>query len=166
MNLPFHKQYNTYTCGPACLQMVFEYYGIKRSQHDLAKALKTEENGTEHDAMISVPTHAGLFCYVNNNSSVEEIEHFLSLGIPIIVHFIEPTDEEAHYAVIKRIRTSFLFKRKKIILNDPWNGEDFKLSRKEFEKRWHDEKNIYKNWILALSDKDFQLGKQYVPKSR
>lgn len=82
-------------------------------------------------------------------------------GIPVIVDYTEPTSNEGHYAVV------IGFNKKRIILNDPWNGKDFSLPYKEFERRWIDHNGRWSNrWYLVLSKKEFSTGRQYFPKKR
>ncbi len=161
MKVPFRIQTTNYTCGPAVLQMVFEYFGLKVTQKELIETMQpTPESGTPHDRMISAATSHGFFCYVNNESDLSEVKFFLSHKLPVIAHFIEPSYEEGHYAVITAYRN------KTLIFNDPWNGKNSRLSEKEFKERWCDEKSAHKNWIMVLSTEDFHLGKQFLPQEK
>ncbi len=158
MNVPFHEQVTDYTCGPATLQMVFEYLGKPETQKHLARLLKTDPaTGTSHLEMIREAEKGGFYCYVNKGSSLQEIQYFLSRKLPVIVHFIEPSGEEGHYSVITGM------KNRELILDDPWNGKNIKMSMKDFGERWHDERNHSKQWMMVLSNEDFGLGKQYLP---
>ncbi|MEK6873468.1 MAG: cysteine peptidase family C39 domain-containing protein [Nanoarchaeota archaeon] len=159
INLKHFKQDNGYACGPACLEMVFRHFGKKISEAKLTKMAKTKKSGTSHVNMIKVASKEGFYCYVHNHSSINQIKHFIDLNLPVIVNYIEPKSEEGHYAVVVG------YKRNKIILDDPWNGKNFKLSVKEFKKRWYDyhKKHKYSRWILVISKNKFNLGKQYSP---
>ena len=158
IRVPYHEQINAYTCGPASLQMVFEYFQKLESQHALAhKAQSSPEWGTDNSAMIRVATDAGFYVYVNNGSTLHEIKHFVEQGLPVIVNFIEPSDNEAHFAVVVG------FNRKSLLLNDPSNGRKIRMSRKEFLDRWYSMHKIHKKWIMVLSLKDLHFGKQYAP---
>lgn len=159
VNLPYFKQDTDYSCGPAVMQMVFRFYGKVFSEDKLIKKLKTNKDlGTAHQAMIELALAEGFYVYVNNESSLEEIKFFHNKNIPVIVHYLEPESEDGHYAVA--IDTE----EDKVILNDPWNGEKFKISYKDFEKRWRNEKGNNKKWIMVISTEDQNLGKQYLPR--
>ena len=161
MRVPFYWQMNEYTCGPASLQMVFEYFGKHMKQEALAKVLKTnEEVGTTHEKLIQTATNNGFYCYVNNSSTISEIKYFLSRNFPVIVHFIEPEDNDPHYAVVVAYEKPYL------IFNDPWSGREARMSEDRFVRYWHDEKNTHKRWVMVLSQEDLKLGKQYLPKDR
>lgn len=154
--IPFFKQKTSYTCGPTALEMVFSFFGKKLTQSQLAEEGHTNKNfGTSHKDMINTACKEGFFCYVNENSSIEEIKHLLSVKLPVIIDFTE--SGEGHYSVVSGISS------RKIILNDPWEGKNTTLSIKNFTDRWHDNLTKSKGWIMALSKECFKLGKQYFP---
>jgi len=162
LKVPFYKQDSDYTCGPTSLQMVFQFLGKFKSEATLAKEAQTDaEDGTTHAGMIDAARKGGFYCYANNESSVEEIKSFLKNGLPAIVHFNEPSSDTGHYSVIVGAEKG------NFILNDPWNGRNFKIDENDFLKRWYgaEHKNIHKKWIMVLSKDDFNLGKQYLPKN-
>lgn len=158
---PFRYQKNVYTCGPAVLQMVFAYFRKRYSQKLLAHiARTTEEAGTDHSGMIRAATSAGFYSYVNDNSSFHEIAHFLAHGLPVIVNYIGPSDRDGHYAVIVG------FNNRDVILNDPWNGKGFRISKRAFLRNWHDYKNVHKQWIMVIAKDNFAIGKQFLPATK
>lgn len=160
LDVPFFKQDTDHTCGPTALQMLLRYYGVVASEKDLAEMLETtHEAGTRHGKLIEVAGTFGFFCYVNNDSSVEEIRMFLERGVPPLVHFTEPDGEEGHYAVVVGSRAGGL------LLHDPWNGPEFEIGEQEFIGRWRDsqEGSTYRRWLMALAKEDFNIGRQYLP---
>ena len=160
LKVRYYPQDNLYSCGPICLKMVFEFYGKKISKENLSKLTRTKKSGTSHNNMIKVSLKEGFYCYVHNDSSLNQLKHFIDLGLPVIVNFTEPDGNEGHYAVV------IGHNNRKIIMHDPWNGSHFKLKEKDFEKRWYDyhKKHKYTRWLLVLSKDKFNLGKQYGPK--
>ena len=159
MNIPFYKQLTDYNCGPASLQMVFDYFNKHVRQKILQQSLHASgTGGTTHGALIRKATREGFYCYVNNNSTLFEIKHFLSMDLPVIVHFVEPSDNEGHYAVVAGYKKGIL------LFNDPWNGKGFPMPEKAFVRRWHDGDHISKRWIMVLTKENLHLGKQYLPK--
>jgi predicted double-glycine peptidase len=138
--------------------MVFSFFGLFKSEEYLARAAGTNSDiGTEHHNMIAVATREGFYTYVNNNSTLDELKRFVGRGLPVIVDFIEPGDEEPHYAVV------IGFSRGNIILNDPANGEGFTLSEEEFISRWRDTTTHSVRWMMVVSKEDLELGTQYRP---
>lgn len=160
LKVPFYKQDTDYTCGPVALQMVLSFLGYFKSEKYLSKKVNvSHDTGTKHEAMIETARKEGFYCYVNKDSSLDEIKNFLSDGLPVIAHFVEPQAGEEHYAVVIGLEAE------KVILNDPWNGKNFKMAKKEFLSRWHGEQgnHQYDKWILVISTNDFGLGRQYLP---
>lgn len=163
LKIPFYQQDTDHTCGPVALQMALSFLGDFKSEKSLSKEAHTNHDvGTKHNAMIETARKEGFYCYVNNNSSLNEIKRFIISDLPAIIHFAEPQADEEHYAVVVG------FEKREIILNDPWNGKNFKMKKKEFMSRWRGSQgnHQYKKWIMVISKNDFELGKQYFPVSR
>lgn len=157
IKLPYFKQDTNYSCGPAVIQMIFRFYGKVFSEEDLIQRLKTQKDiGTQHQSMIEVARTEGFYVYVNNESSLNEIIFFLNKNIPVIVHYVD--DGVGHYSVVVKVDED------NVVLDDPWNGEKFKINREQFEKIWHNEKGNFKKWIMVVSNEYRHLGKQYLPK--
>jgi len=143
--IPYHKQKRDHYCGPATLQMAFAFFKYRISQSKLAKQAKTNlKTGTSHRGMINAIKINGFQYQTIKGSDFNKISVFLKKHLPIIVNFIEPSHNEGHYAIVVGITKT------KIILNDPWNGNNFVMSRNIFFKRWHDSKNTAKKWMLIL----------------
>lgn len=158
LDVPYFKQDTVYSCGVASLQMVLEFFGVFESEKKLAKEAHTNpENGTTYKWMIDVATKKGFYCYVNNESSLEEIGYFLEQKLPVLVRFIEPSNNEDHYAIITGIQKG------QIIMNDPWNGAGFRMEYHDFVERWHSEGNTSVRWMMVLSKEKIPLGKQFLP---
>lgn len=164
LKIPFFRQNDDFCCGPASLQMAFAFFKKFENQKKLERKAKTSHNGTTHKNMINLALKGGFYCYVNENSNILEIKDIIKSGLPVIVNFIEPSENEGHYAVVSG------FAKSNIVLNDPWNGRNFKMPIQDFEKRWYYifEKHKYPNWLMAISKKDFKIdtssGRKYNPK--
>ncbi len=158
LNVPYFKQDTAYSCGAASLQMAFDFFGFFESESKIAKEAHTEPvAGTKHQGMIDVATSKGFYCYVNNESSLDEIIYFLHLKLPIIVHFIEPSGDEGHYSIVTEVKNDTL------VMNDPWNGKNFHMKVEDFLERWHSEYNSSTRWLMVISKEKISLGKQYLP---
>lgn len=156
--VPFFKQDTDYSCGAAALQMVFGFHHKVVSEKELIKELRSAKDvGTSHSALITRAKQEGFFVYTNNQSSLEEIAFFIKQELPVIVHFIEPSGNEGHYAVVININNDH------ITLNDPWNGEGFIMTRQAFEERWESSDHKNKKWLMIISPHDLGLGYQYHP---
>jgi len=158
--LPYIKQKKDYTCGPATLGMVLSFLGHIKSQARLARAMKTRKTkGTQNWAMINSARKEGFHVYVNEGATLDELKYYLMRGFPVIVNYIEPSEDAGHYSVVLgfgRITGA-------LIMNDPWNGKDFRLPELEFLNRWHSGNRMHKNWLMVVSKTPFMLGKQFAP---
>jgi len=83
-------------------------------------------------------------------ATIDDVVSCLDNGIPVMVNYIEPTDEEGHYAIIHG------YTETEFILHDPWNGENFTLGRSEFENRWYDHQSgeLVSRWLLVVKPQD------------
>jgi len=161
LSIPHFDQNTDYTCGPATLQMVLTFLGKPKSQKRLTRQLKVRQaemklHGTNHKKLIEAALRNKLCVYANENSTIAEIKHFLKLRLPVIVNYIEPDSNEGHYSVI----SGYGFMRRTIIMNDPWNGKNFKLPEKEFFKRWKSGDGSNTRWILVISKKPLSFEKK------
>ncbi len=158
INVPFFKQDTGYSCGPSVVQMILRFYGKILSEEDLIQILHTRKStGTKHGPIIDTIRENGLYVYVNTESTTDELRYFVALGYPAIVHFIEPSSDEGHYAVVVDVGDEH------VVLNDPWNGPQFKMTLIDFASRWKSEDGDFKQWLLTASDTEFPLGRQYLP---
>ena len=107
--------------------MVFDFFDVHLKEKELKKELKTnKKRGTNHEHLIKKALKEGFYCYVHDNSSISQIKHFIEIGLPVIVHYIEPSSNDGHYSVVVGC------KRNKLIMNDPWNGKNYKIKLKTF----------------------------------
>ena len=159
-DVPFHRQKTAYTCGPASLRMAFEYFGECASEEELARLLLTDsEIGTRHNKLIDIAVKRGFYCYVNNESTIFEIQHFISRDLPVIVHFLQnDEDNEGHYALVVGVDDEHL------VFNDPWSGNHLELRGSDFLPLWQDPQGIYKQWLMVVSRDDLKVGRQFLPK--
>jgi predicted double-glycine peptidase len=140
--VPFRRQKQNYTCGPVVLQMVFRYFGSQLKRHDLIQKARTnKEKGTARKAMRDVARREGFHFIAAYDGTLRTLTKYLKQGIPIIVNYIEPEQDDGHYAVVIGRKDDH------IILNDPWHGPHFTLPLQEFTKRW----KARGRWYLIVS---------------
>lgn len=160
LTIPYYAQKKDYTCGPATLEMVFSFLGHVKSQGKLAKSLKVRKSkGTANWQMVNGARKEGFFVYVNDDATIAEIKFFLHQGLPVIANYIEPSENEAHFAVV----IGYGAITGNLILNDPWNGANFRIREKDFVSRWYSDEKKHKRWFMVVSRKPFLLGRQYAP---
>lgn len=139
--LRIKKYKQTVGCGPAVLKMVLEFYGIKKTEKELAKiAGTTEKAGTEIPQLCKTFKHFGLKTQIKVNSTYVDLHQYLKKGIPMVVGWYtrgkkeDPDDimADGHYSVVIGLDKKFIY------LQDPEIGKMRKLERKGFLIVWLD----------------------------
>jgi len=132
-------------CGPATLKAFLACYGLRFTQRQLAhKTGTTKANGTSANGMKRAIGHLGIRYRTKVDARFADIEHALTARKPTIVCYVEPFDEEPHYAIPVWMTKRFIW------LRDSWNSQrrrdkkSFRLTREDFYRRWTNQHR----WIL------------------
>jgi len=143
---PFQETLFKSMCGPASLKMVFDYYGIEKSEEEIAKMCNVDENlGTDDKTLKRVAEELGFNVEIKNESSFEEIQEWLNKKTPVIVNWftrgrIDYDDSQVpdgHYSVVVGLDEEFIY------LQDPEIGKLRKIEKSDFMKVWFDFKGKY-----------------------
>ncbi len=142
--IPFHKQETRWTCSAAAMRMALEACGIRKSEKQVVRLLKTNKiRGTWHENFPKVAEKYKLNYVVKRNSNIGDLKKFLKEKYFIIVNYYYPPQSVDHYSVIKSIDS------KHIYFLDPWYGKNHKYAISEFRKLWHDTEKE-KCWLIAI----------------
>ncbi len=119
-------------CGPASLKMVLEFYGIKKSEKELAKLSgATKQHAVGAKGILDAAKKLGLKAFVKDFSTLSDIKKYvLKKKIPVIVDWF--AGQDGHYSVVVHID------RKNIWLQDPEIGKIRKLDLETFKRVWFD----------------------------
>jgi ABC-type bacteriocin/lantibiotic exporter with double-glycine peptidase domain len=118
-------------CGPACLKMVFHYYGVEATEAAVAKAGNAKRaHGVGLEGMKKAAAHFGFTLRSHDHASFSDIQKLLKKGIPPIVDWFSDTD--GHYSVVVGLDA------KNIYLQDPEWGKLRSLDRQTFFRCWFD----------------------------
>lgn len=143
---PFQETLNAGMCGPASLKIVLSYYGVDKSEKELAKLCGTDEDlGTDDKAIEKAAKSLGFKVKIKNNSSFKDIEKWLDKDVPVIVNWFtrgrtDYTDTDVcdgHYSVVCGIDN------KNIYLQDPETGGMRELDKEDFMTVWFDFTGMY-----------------------
>lgn len=140
IHVPAFEQSNTSTCGPACLRMVLAYYGLEKTEKELAERCKhTFEKGCKTEDMKWAAESYGFSATVKSYASFEEIQECVNQRVPVIVDWftggVNPGMSDTpngHSSVVVGLD------EEKIHLLDPENGEIRHLTREAFLRCWFD----------------------------
>lgn len=121
--------------------IVLDYYGIQKTESELAEMLGIDERlGTDAVAIKRVAEDYGLKAEIRDESSLEDIEDYLEKGIPVIVDWFsrgrsdypDSAVADGHYSVVAGLD------EKHIYLQDPEIGRIRRIMRKDFMCVWFD----------------------------
>ena len=143
---PFQETLYSSYCGPASLKILFGYYGIDKTEEELAKmAGWNKVLGIDDKGIKKVAEKLGFKAITKNNSSFKDIELWLKKGIPVIVDWFtrgrndyqESETADGHYSVVISLDDKFVY------LQDPEIGRIRKIKRYDFMRVWFDFKGDY-----------------------
>ncbi|MFA5248350.1 MAG: cysteine peptidase family C39 domain-containing protein [Patescibacteria group bacterium] len=138
---PFQETLNAGMCGPASLKILLLYYGVEKSEKELAKLCKTKKDlGTDDLGIKLAAEKLGFKAVIKNNSNFTDIASWLKKDIPVIVNWftrgrLDYSDSDVadgHYSVVCGIDSKFIY------LQDPETGKMRKLEKEDFMAVWFD----------------------------
>lgn len=143
---PFQETLHQSMCGPATLKMVFDYYGVEKSEQEIAQLCGTTPDlGTDDQGIKKAAESAGLKVEVKNEAAFNDIQGWLDKKVPVIVNWFtrgridypEENVPDGHYSVVVGLDDEFIY------LQDPEIGKLRKINRGDFMKVWFDFKGEY-----------------------
>ncbi len=138
---PFQETLHADMCGPASLKIVFDYYNLIKSEHELAKLTKVAGGiGADDKDLVRAAETLGFKTFIKNDSNFSDIEEWLTKGVPVIVNWFTRGRTEyslsemadGHYSVVIGLDDE------KIYLQDPEIGGLREIKRNDFMKVWFD----------------------------
>ena len=125
-------------CGPACLKMVFGYYGINKTEKELAKtAHSTRLHGTKTKNMLAAARLIDLKAKKIDQATMEQLRYYvLEKKIPVIVRWFN--EDTGHYSVVVHMDQRYIY------MQDPDLGKIRKMDLEKFEKLWFDFEGEYR----------------------
>jgi ABC-type bacteriocin/lantibiotic exporter with double-glycine peptidase domain len=127
-------------CGPACLKVVFAYFGSRISERRISKASSASRaSGTTGANLARGANRFGFDATIIDGASLRLIQSWLRKHVPVIVDWTStvrghPTRTSmavGHYSVVRGLDRTHIF------LHDPAVGRR-RIPRKEFLRVWFD----------------------------
>ncbi len=142
-----HKtQSNSYNCGPTCLEMLFEFYGVPFEDETVEFLCETApDKGTENHKLVEAAQSLGVRVAVKEDAHLEDIIAVIEKGHPVLVNYFNCKSGVGHYAVVKGIENEAF------VLADPKNGDDYPLTFDHFQKHWHNHANTIHAWMMYFA---------------
>ncbi len=157
ISLPYHNQIKSYYCGPAALEMLFDFYGPDIPQLEIADVARTASDGTYTSDMIRAVHFSNLSTSVGkemlgnitgytarklgyaafeySGMTIGELKSLIAAGYPVIVL------TTWHYRVAVGYNSTH------ITFQDSYYGEMFNMTYDEFDKDW----DYSSHWGLFVS---------------
>lgn len=138
---PFQETLFKSMCGPASLKMIFDYYGIEKSEEEIAKMCEVDKKlGTDDKTLKRVAEELGFKVEIKNNSTFEDIQGWLGKKVPVIVNWFtrgrgdydDSKVADGHYSVVVGLDEEHVY------LQDPEIGKLRKVAKDDFMKVWFD----------------------------
>jgi ABC-type bacteriocin/lantibiotic exporter with double-glycine peptidase domain len=142
-----HQQEQPFTCAVACLRIVAEYFGIKRSEAELVPICETTLDGTTPENLAQGARQIGLSAKISYDDPTV-LNKFLIRQNPVIVFLgirlnSDPANIEIHAVVV------FSENDKTITYIDPEDGYEHEQKREDFFGNWQ-----YAFHVAILISKD------------
>jgi uncharacterized protein YvpB len=140
VSVPFHYQIDYYYCGPAALEMVFDYYGEDISQTEIAEAARTHPDVTYEDELRRAAHFSnfstsmgdemssnitgysarkiGYAAFEQSGLTIDDLKSSVDRGEPLIVlTWWNMSKVYGHYRVVVG------YDEIDVIVHDPWNRD-------------------------------------------
>lgn len=138
---PFQETLHSDMCGPASLKIVLNYYGVEKTEEEIAKLTGLVPGlGINDTSITQVAESLGFKTEIKNKSTFDDVEMWLKKGVPVIVDWFtrgrsDYSDNEVaegHYSVACGLDDQYIY------LQDPEIGGIRKIDRNKFLKVWFD----------------------------
>lgn len=157
--VPQHKQINGLSCGPAALEIIFDYWGADIDQKAIADAARSSSIGTytwdmmrtgqfshlsaaqgnffPHDAPASGfperPLGYASFNYSSDKFWWEDLKGIIASNIPVILLMkYAPNDDTGHYRVI----VGYDETKSEVYFMDPWARDQKRVTNPDGTVTW------------------------------
>ena len=124
-------------CGPSSLKMVIDFFGIEKTEDELAElAGYIPTKGTTSEGIINAAKILGFNAFQKDFSEIKDIEDYVAnKNIPVIVDWF--SIDGGHYSVIVGVDN------KNIYMQDPESIELKTFDLETFKAVWFDFKGDY-----------------------
>jgi len=172
--VPFYYQVKNYYCGPAALQMVFDFYGENISQLEIADVARTVPHMTYAEELRraahfsnsstsmgnEIPEYnitgydqrnLGYAAFEQEGMTIDDLKSLIDMDYPVILLMKwAPEEPYGHYRVVVGYNQTYVF------LHDPWNnigwggdygGPDLAMNYSFFLNMW----DYSSRWGLFVS---------------
>ncbi len=157
--IPYFHQENDWFCGPAVVQMLLAGIGIRRTQHRLAREMRTTEaDGTKHEELEACVKRFFSSVRTKRRSNFAAMRLAVRQGDWVVVNYVEPVDNLGHYAILRGIHDGM------VQLQDPEHGPRYRVPSSLFSRRWVSGDGKAFRWFLCVRPHKYDEATQPKPK--
>lgn len=129
---PFYKQIGSMDCGPTCLRMLAEFYGIRYSLQNIQDECSTNEEGTSFFNLSSAAGGIG-FKTISIKATLADLLY--KIPLPVIIHW-----NDNHFVILYNVEFESLKGPSRIsncifYVSDPAQGYK-QYNIEEFSRKW------------------------------
>lgn len=138
---PFQETLHSGLCGPASLKMVLSYYGVEKTEKELAELCQTDsELGTDAHQIKLAAENLGFKAEIKNYSTFDDIQRWLDKKVPVIANWFsrgrtdydDSSVADGHYSPVVGLDEEYIY------LQDPEIGGLRKITKNDFLRVWFD----------------------------
>lgn len=137
---PFQETLHKGMCGPASLKIVLDYFGVDKSESELAELMGKTDWGVDEKSIVTAAQSLGFKTAVKNESDFGDIQGWLDKKVPVIVDWFtrgradypDSAIADGHYSVVAGLDDEHIY------LQDPELGGLRTLKKEDFKKVWFD----------------------------
>lgn len=146
LEVPYHKQNRDYTCGPVCLRMVLEYYGVQEDEVSLSMLCRTTIAGTSLAEIAHAAELLEFHAEWKIHATQVEVRNALQQNRPVIVmadanalYGLATPTTQGHTIVVSAISKAG------VDFHDPAEGRDQFIPLNRFVVSWQ---NMRKGMVI------------------
>jgi len=119
-------------CGPASLKMILNFYGLNKTEKELAKLTgASKSKGVGAEGILKAARKLGFKGFYKDFSSFDDIKKYvINKKIPVIVDWFSKDD--GHYSIVTDIE------KENIYMQDPELGFIRAMKLSTFKRVWFD----------------------------
>src|SRR3989344_2592810 len=146
--VPHKTQTKKYNCGPTCLEMLFDFYGIAYEPANIEALCETAPyHGTDNKKLVEAAEEFGTKPIVKENASLDDIVETIRSGHPVLVNYFNCKSGVGHFGVVKGVD----MKGRALLLADPKQGDDYRLTFDHFLEHWHNHTRTIHAWMMYIA---------------
>lgn len=136
---PLLKQETPYSCGPACLRMVLEWFGVLKEEEGLRTLCDCTFDGTDQVLLVKAARDLGFKETRKYSMGFADLRREVDRGVFPIVYIrtrlIPDAPAQMHSVVVIKASAD------EVHVNDPWRGQ-YVFPREQFSQEWAASHNL------------------------